>query len=97
MENDETGGNDGHIYIVLKNWRNTGNINRWERDKRNEHSAKYNRGVNIIGVIDNCLGVTAIRLGITGVVLLPTIVAAPAIIGTEAVTIVQLLWDYFEF
>ena len=38
-----------------------------ERDKRNELSTKYNRGVNIIGVIDNCLGVIAIGLCITGV------------------------------
>ena len=36
-----------------------------ERDKRNELSIKYNRGVNIIGVINSCLGVTAIGLGIT--------------------------------
>ena len=36
-----------------------------EKDKRNELSTKYNRGVNIIGVIDNCLGVSAIGLGIT--------------------------------
>ena len=36
-------------------------------------------------MIDNCLGVTAIRLGITGV--LSTIVAAPAVIGMEAVSI----------
>ena len=56
-----------------------------ERDKRNELSTKYNRGVNIIGVIDNCLGVTAIGLDITGVSLLSTIVAAPAIIGIEAI------------
>ena len=38
-----------------------------ERDKRNELSIKYYRGVNIIGVIDNCLGVTVIGLRITGV------------------------------
>ena len=43
-------------------------------------------------MIDNCLGVTAIALGITGVGLLSIIVAAPAVIGMEAV----LLWDYFE-
>ena len=77
------------IYIVLKIWWNTGNINRRERDERNELSTKYNRGVNIIGVIDNCLGVTAIGLGITGVGLLLTIVAAPAVIGMVAVTIVM--------
>ena len=51
-----------------------------ERDKRNELCIKYNRGVNIIGVIDSCLGVTAIGLGITGVSLLSAIVAAPAVI-----------------
>ena len=50
---------------------------------------KYNIGVNIVGMIDNCLGVTAIGLGITGVGLLWTIVAAPAVIGMEAVSIVM--------
>ena len=42
-------------------------------------------------MIDNCLGVTAIGLGITGVGLLSTIVAAPAVIGMEAVSIVMEL------
>ena len=60
-----------------------------ERDKRNELSTKCNRGVTIIDVIDNCLGVTAIRLGTTGVGLLSTIVAAPAVIGIDAVSIVM--------
>ena len=41
-----------------------------ERGKRNELSTKHNRGVNIIGVFDNCLGVTAIALGVTIVGLL---------------------------
>ena len=40
-------------------------------------------------MIDNCLGVAAIGLGITGVGLLSTIVAAPTIIGMEAVPIVM--------
>ena len=39
-------------------------------------------------MIDNCLCVTAIDLGTTGVSLLSTIVAAPAVIGMEAVSIV---------
>ena len=60
-----------------------------ERDKRNKLSSKYSREVNIIGMIDNWLGVTAIGLGITGVGLPSTIVAAPAVIGMEAVTIVM--------
>ena len=40
-------------------------------------------------MIDNCLGVTAIGLGITGVGLLSPIVAAPAVIGIEAISIVM--------
>ena len=60
-----------------------------ERDKRNELSTKYNRGVNIIGVIDNCLRITAIWIRITGVNLFSTIVAAPAVSGIEAVSIVM--------
>ena len=40
-------------------------------------------------MIDSCLGVTAIGLGITGVTFLSTIDAAPAVIGMEAVSIVM--------
>ena len=76
------------IYIVLKKIYEVQEILIAERDNRNEHSSKYNRGVNIIGVIDNCLGATTIGLRITGVGLLSTIVAEPAVIGMEAVTIV---------
>ena len=42
-------------------------------------------------MIDNCLDVTAIGLGITGVGLLSTLVAATAVIGMEAVSIVMWL------
>ena len=66
MEIDETEGNDGHIYH-LKKIDEILEILIADRDKRNELSTTHNRGVNIIGVIDNCLGVTAIGLGITGV------------------------------
>ena len=79
MEIYETDGNDGHIYR-LKKIDEIQEILIAERDKRKKLSTKYNRWVNIIGVIDNCLGVTAIGLGITGVVLLSTIVAAKAVI-----------------
>ena len=40
-------------------------------------------------MIDNCLGVTASGLGITGVVIVSIIVAAPVVIGMEAVSIVM--------
>ena len=88
MEIDETDGKDGHIYR-LKKIVAIQEILIAERDKRNELIIKYNRGVNIIGVIDSCLGVTAIELGVTGVSLLSTIVAAPAVIVMEAVSIVM--------
>ena len=81
---DETDGNDGLVYRLKK-------IDEIQEIliAENELSTKYNRRVNIIGVIDNCFGVTAIGLGITGVCLLSTIDAAPAVIGMEAVTIVM--------
>ena len=40
-------------------------------------------------MIDSCLGVTATGLCITGIGLLSTIVAAPAVIEMEAVSIVM--------
>ena len=88
MEIDETDGKDEHI-CRIKKIDEIHEILIAERDKRNDLSIKYNKGVNIIGVIDNCLGITAIGLGITGVSLLSTIVAAPAVIGMEAVSIVM--------
>ena len=86
MKMDAIDGNDGHIYHIKK-IDEIQEILIAERDKRNELSTKYNRGVNIIDVIDNCLRVTSIWLGITGVDLLSTIFAAPAVIGMEAVSI----------
>ena len=87
MEIDEIDGNDGHRYRLKND--EIQEILTAERNKRNDLSTEYNRGVNIIGVIDNCLGVTGIGIGITGVGFLLTIVAAPAVIGTEAVSIVM--------
>ena len=80
---------DIYIYIVLKKLINTKKILNAERDKRNELSTKYNREIHIIGVIDNCLDITVIGLGITGVGLLSTIVAPAAVIGIKAVSIVM--------
>ena len=88
MEIDETYGNNGHIYR-LKKIDEIQEILIVERGKRIELSTTYNRGVNVNGVIDKCLGVTAIGLGITGVCLLSTIVAAPAVIEMEAAKIVM--------
>ena len=59
MEIDETDSKDGHIYRLNK-IDEIQEILIAERDKRNKLCIKYNRGVNIFSVIDNCLGVTAI-------------------------------------
>ena len=88
MKIEETDSNDGHIYRFEKN-DEIQKILTAERDKRNELSRKYNRGVNIIGVIDNYLGLTAIGLGITGFGILSTIVSASAVIGMEVVAIIM--------
>ena len=87
MEIDETYGDDGHIYR-LKKIDEIQEILIAERNKLNELSTKCSRGVNIIGVIDNCLDVTAIGLGITGVVLVSTIVAVMGllrVVGSRAI------------
>ena len=88
MEIDEIDGKDGHVYRLKKNYE-IHEILIAECDKRNALSTSYNKGVNVISVIDNCLGVAEIGLGITRVGLLSTIVAAPAVIGMEAVSIVM--------
>ena len=88
MEIDESDGKDRHIYR-LKKIDEIQKILIAERDKRNALSLKYSRGVNAISVIDNWLGATAIGLGIPGVGLLSTIVAAPTVIGMEAVSILM--------
>ena len=83
------------MYIVLKKIYEIQEILIAERDKRNALSTSYNKGVNVISVVDNCLGVAAIGLGITGAGLLSTIVASPAVIKFEWKQY-QLLWVYFE-
>ena len=93
MKIDENDGHYGHIYR-LKKIDEIQEILITERDKRSTHSFKYNKGVSAISVIDHCIGVSAIGLGITGVGLLSTIVAAPAVI-LEWMQY-QMLWDYFE-
>ena len=92
MEIDEIDCKDGHVYR-LKKIDEIQEISIAERDKRNALPTSYNKGVNVINVIYNCLGVAAIGLGIIGVGLLSTIVAASA--GLEWKQY-QLLWLYFE-
>ena len=90
MEIVETDGKDGHIYRVKK-IDEIQEIKIAERDKRNEFCIKYKRGVNIIGGIDNGLGVTAIVLGIT-TSLNNRCCTSRKWNGSS----INLLWDYFD-
>ena len=92
MEIDEIDGKVGHVYRLKKN-DEIQEILIAERDKRNALSTSYNKGINVINVIDNCLSVAAIGLGITGVDLLSTIVLHQPLLEWKQY---QLLWIYFE-
>ena len=89
MEIDEIDGKDGHVYR-LKNIDEIQEILIAERDKRNALSTSYNKGVNVISVIDNWLGVAAIGLGITGV---DQLLQHQLLLEWKPY---QLLWVYFE-
>ena len=62
-----------------------------ERDRRNNVSKKYHRGINIVNVIQNVLVVTSIGLNAIGLGLLSTIIAAPAVISIQAVSLGALI------
>ena len=55
-----------------------------EREKRQTLSKKYRRGANIINNVDGVLVMASMGLGVAGVGLLSTIVAAPVVIAMEA-------------
>ena len=54
-----------------------------ERDKREVLSKKYRRGVNAIDGVDTALLVASMGMGIGGLGLLSTIIAAPVVLGLE--------------
>ena len=54
-----------------------------EREKRQKLSKKYHRGVNVINTVDSILVTASMGLGIAGVGLLSTIIAAPVVIAME--------------
>lgn len=54
-----------------------------ERDKRAALYKKYRRGVNALDGIDTALLTAGMGMGISGVGLLSTIIAAPAVLGLE--------------
>lgn len=58
-----------------------------ERDKRGVLSKKYHRCIKIINACDNALVITSMGLGLAGVGLLTTIVAAPAVLVMESIAL----------
>jgi hypothetical protein len=58
-----------------------------ERDKRDALSRKYNKGIKIISVLDNVLVGFSMLLGVCGIGLLSTIIAAPVTIAMEAIAV----------
>jgi len=65
-------------------------IQQWiehEREKRSTLSKKYHRGVRIVTVLDNILVAATMGLGVAGIGILSTIIAAPITIAMEAVAI----------
>jgi len=54
-----------------------------ERDKRGQLHKKYRRGVNALDGVDTALLTAGMGMGIGGVGLLSTIIAAPVVVGLE--------------
>ena len=55
-----------------------------ERDERAKLYKKYRKAINAIDGIDTALVVTSLGMGVAGVGLLATIIAAPVVVGLEA-------------
>ena len=81
MELDE-----GHSYRLQKISEIQEEIEQ-ERNFRAILSKKYHRTVRILQVIDDIMVATAMGLGITGIGILSTIVAAPVVIAMEAASL----------
>ena len=58
-----------------------------EKEKRTDLGRKYNKGIRAVNAIDYVLATSIMGLSVVGVGLLATIIAAPAVITTETVTI----------
>ena len=54
-----------------------------ERDKRSQLYKKYRRGINAVDAADTALLSDSVGMGIAGVGLLSTIIAAPVVLGLE--------------
>ena len=54
-----------------------------EKDKRSQLYKKYRRGINAVDVVDTALISASMGMGIGGVGLLTTVIAAPVVLGLE--------------
>ena len=54
-----------------------------ERDKRSQLYKKYRRGINAVDSVDTALISASVGMGIGGVGLLATVIAAPVVLGLE--------------
>ena len=57
-----------------------------ENEKRTQLGEKYKKGVNAVDVIDYFLASAIVGLSVLGIGLLATIIAEPAVITTETIT-----------
>ena len=55
-----------------------------ERDERSKLYKKYRRAINIVDGVDTALVASSMGMGVAGVGLLSTIIAAPVVVGLEA-------------
>ena len=58
-----------------------------EKQKRSDLRRKYKKGITAVNAVDYLLATSIMGLSVVGVGLLATIIAAPAVITTETVTI----------
>ncbi len=58
-----------------------------ERNKRSDLSKKYHKGVKVVNNIDTVLIAASMGLGVAGVGLLSTVVAAPIVLAMESIAL----------
>ena len=82
----------GHRNMIIPRWISTFGSSRYkklrkhledERDKHSQLYKKYRRGVNAVDAAHTTLISASMRMGIGGVGLLSTIMAAPVVLGLE--------------
>jgi len=86
METDAVDGS-AHVYRLSKIIEIQREIEK-ERDKRETLNTKYNRSIRIISGIDDVIGTFALGLAISGICVLCTVIATPAVVAMEGMATV---------